>query len=306
MKSDAKQHILILGVTGFIGSAFFNELKCNSKSIHFHILLRKEKVSLKESSNCSIYYGNLETFNWSLLKAIPNFVYHFARINSTKWRSVGRMMSAFKGRKANKRLLNYLNENAPSCTLYYLSGSLMYGNSDQVIVEGNKLNPISFARQYKTAENPFVKNQKLKKSIKTCMVRVPWVLGDGSWFKGFYKDYILKNKHVPIYGEGDNMMSFITLVELAEYLRLLMELDFHQTIHISYSQFISQLEFAQLISKHRNLPLHQMGIDKHEKSINEAFTSNILLSSRIRELSVSQEELDYKLNTQLTLIFKDV
>ena len=306
MKSDIKQHVLILGVTGFIGSAFFNEIKHNSDHLHFHLLLRKENVSLKESSNCSIYYGDLETFNWSLLKAVPNFIYHFARINSTKWRSVGRMISAFKGRKANKRLLNYLNENAPLSTLFYLSGSLMYGNSDKVIVEGDMLNPISFARQYKTAEKPFVNNQKLKNSINTCMVRVPWVLGDGSWFKGFYKDDILKNKHVPVYGSAANMMSFITLAELAEHLKYLMDFDFHKTIHISYSQFISQLEFAQLISKHRNLPLQQMEINKYEKSINEAFTSNILLNSRVRELSVSQKELYLKLNTQLSLIFKNV
>jgi nucleoside-diphosphate-sugar epimerase len=306
MKSDIKQHVLILGVTGFIGSAFFNALKVNSEHLHFHLLLRKENDSFKASENCSIYYSDLESFDWSLLEFAPNFVYHFARINSTKWRFIGRLLAALKGKRANVKLLNYLNDFAPLCTLYYLSGSLMYGNGEKLITEGQAINPISFARGYQTAEKPFLKNQKLEKSINTCVVRVPWVLGDGSWFKGFYKNYLIKNKLVPFYGDGSNIMSFITLVDLADELGLLMKSDFHKTIHISYSTYMSQLEFVKLVATFRRLDITQISVDQYEKAIKEAFTSNIMLSSKIKELKVSSEELKQKLNSQLALIFKDV
>ena len=161
MISDSKQHILILGVTGFIGSAFFKELKLTSKKAHFHLLIRTKESNLINTPNCTVYYGDLETFDWSKLKSTPDFVYHFARLNSTKWRKIGRMLATINGKKANKRLLAYLNKFAPSSKLYYLSGSLMYGNSTAPIVEGNKLNPISFAKQYHIAEKPFIKNQNL-------------------------------------------------------------------------------------------------------------------------------------------------
>jgi len=220
-----KIHILILGGTGFIGSAFYKEMQeSNEGAFHFHLLIRNKNSNLKSNKNTTVYYADIKNFNWKNLTHFPNFIYHFARISSSKGKGFGRKLVAFYGKKANKKLLKYLNSKNKETQIFYLSGSLMYGDSKDPIYENNLLNPISFAKEYYTAETPFL-NTKYS-NIKITRVRVPWVLGNGSWFNGFFKNYILENNKVPVYGDGENIMSFITRSDLAICLSKLMKIEY--------------------------------------------------------------------------------
>lgn len=300
------KHILILGGTGFIGKAFLKELVLE-KNVFFHILIHKTSQEV-EIDNAKFYYGNLLTFNWNKLNNFPDIIYHFGRLNSKRGKILGRKLAAIKGFYANKRFLRYLQNEKKKTKLIYLSGSLMYGNNEKEITENSKLNPTSFAKEYIYAEKPFLNCQNNNSLLKITFVRVPWVLGGGSWFKSFYKNYIIKHNEIPIYGKGNNVMSFITLTDLSKCLVLLLKYEYKKTIHITYNNSISQIEFVSLISELLKLKMKNIKLEQFESAIIEAFESNINLISmfNIFECILENKNLNLKIREELTLIFKNI
>lgn len=302
-----KKHILILGGTGFIGKAFYEHI-VQQKGYHIHLLIRTPDKQPGTASNITIYQGDIRSFDWRQLTHFPDFVFHFARINSSKGRSWGRKWASIKGNLANKRLLSYLKTAEKKVGLIYLSGSLMYGNNSYPITEKKKLNPISFSRDYIIAEKPILQLQKAKSLVKVTFVRVPWVLGDGSWFKAFYLNYIQQHQKIPLYGDGNNTMSFVTLNDLISCLLLIPETKYKKTFNISYPDFCTQEEFVLLMARQLNLPVQKITLRKFEKAIIEAFRSNIPLSSKYSYFNsiLKAEKLDILLKKELGLILKDV
>jgi nucleoside-diphosphate-sugar epimerase len=301
----SKQHVLVLGSTGFIGSSFTRAM-IKDPLVHVHLLVRnRNKVDI-DNNRVTIYEGDINSFKWDKLQYPPNIVYHFARQNARRGRALGRKWSAFKGYRANDRLLQFLSSLDNPIQLFYLSGSLMYGNSKGEIDESSSLNPISFAKDYVIAEKPFSKYQSFEDSnLKITLVRVPWVLGMGSWFEAFYLNHIEKNNKVPLYGAGVNSMSFITRNDLAVCLVKLKEFSYKKVINLQYSKRLKQLEFAEILAKITNKEIEHIELNKiHEKAVVEAFESNIILTSKYK---LFDEVLQVKdLQTILSSLLKDI
>lgn len=308
---DSK-HILVLGGTGFIGSRFLAALfeNLHRTCFHVHLLVRDvEKIyHYQTNKQVTIYVGDLTTFDWCKLTEFPDFVYHFARINATRGGKIGRLLNAWRGNNANKRLLSFLTRENKTLHLFYLSGSLMYGNSFYPITELSHLNPTSFAREYIIAEKPFLK-QPVNQRLKITMIRVPWVLGQGSWFYHFFMVPALKEKKIPIYGDGNNLMSFICLSDLASCLVALLNNEkYFNTLNIAYSQSIKQKEFVYLIKEVLNINCHQKSLVGYQKAIVEAFESNIPLSTNyhIFDSILSEYDLKERILIELRAVFKNV
>jgi len=304
-----KTHILILGATGYIGSSLYKELlNQNTGNFHFHILIRNKQSNLKSTLNTTVYIGDLKSFNWKGLDHFPDIVYHLARINSTKGKILGRKYASYTGKKANQKLINYLKSEKVKVQLFYLSGSLMYGNSKQEINEKNSLNPISFAKQYITAEKPFLNHNNVTSNLNVCMVRVPWVLGNGSWFKAFYLNYISKTNTIPLYGRGANIMSFITLKDLSKCLVGLQNVDFKDSINLTYNESITQMQFSELIKKSVSLNINTIQLKNNfEKVIIDAFECNIDFKTIYKEFDsiLKNKTVKDKITNELDFIFKD-
>lgn len=299
------RHVLVLGATGFIGSAFLRSL-LKQDGVHIHLLVRDRAVKREFGENTSLYYGDIRTFNWNNLTHQPDIVFHFARINAARGKSIGRLIAALQGNLANRRLSSFLDGLQKEVRLFYLSGSLVYGNSNEPIREDAGVSPISFAREYYLAEKPFGRSYK---NLKCTFVRVPWVLGKGSWFEAFFMSVIKKQNYVPVYGEGNNIMSFILLHDLADYLIKLMRLPMYPVRNVAYNQTLSQKEFGELLSSVSGKPVkHEVLPGALEKAIVEAFASNIRLASNYRDLGIETKvpNLRQHLTKALVLLFKDI
>ena len=56
------KHVLILGSTGFIGSALLNAfMNFDDSTHHFHLLVRNDKGQ-NNQKNTTVYTGNIENF----------------------------------------------------------------------------------------------------------------------------------------------------------------------------------------------------------------------------------------------------
>jgi nucleoside-diphosphate-sugar epimerase len=276
--ATAKRTILVLGSNGFIGREFVKELLSNKREDdQFYFLNRT--FPAQQIEGVHYFTGDFTHFDWTSLPSSPDIVIHFARNSSKRGRKWGRLLARFKGYFGNKRLLNYLSRQHKQCRVFYLSGSLMYGNHTEIVTEKTPLQPISFAKEYIYAEQPFLTNNL--KNIDVTFVRVPWVLGFGSWFDAFYLKKIKTEQTVPIYGDGSNTMAFILNQDIAKCMVHLLDKPFQPVINLAYDYYISQAEFSQIIANKLHLPLTTIPIHTFERAIKEAFTSSIKLGSEL-------------------------
>lgn len=269
------KNILILGASGFIGSVLLKKI-INYGDFEVSVLQRKNNII---SKNVKIYTGDIRNFDWNDLEVVPDVIFHLARINSSRFKNFGRFLSAYQGKIANKRILKHFKKYDKRPKIVYLSGSLMYGNSNNAINENNVLNPISFAREYIIAEKPFIK-ESLKGNFKINIARVPWVVGNESWFKAFYIDYIKKNNKVPVYGKGDNLMTLIDVEDVANALIEFIDVDLPTNVNITSPICLKQKEMCNYLSDRNRMPIQEIDISKYEKAIQEAFESSIQLKSK--------------------------
>ena len=132
MKKIYREKILILGSTGFVGSAIHKELRKNEKTkllVHLHKnfnFRNLEKDQTLVSSLKSLSFDYLDKFS-------PDTIYHCARISGIG--KIGRIKSSIIGKYSNEKIINYLNKTNKHVQINYISGSLMYGNSQKKTYE---------------------------------------------------------------------------------------------------------------------------------------------------------------------------
>ncbi|TNE81195.1 MAG: NAD(P)-dependent oxidoreductase [Bacteroidetes bacterium] len=299
--------ILILGGTGFIGHAVVSQL-LRERNPEDLIVLSHRKAS--SFAGVKTIKGSLEKVDWSQLDHNPpETIIHLARINATRFGKLGRYLAARKGRNANKRLVEHSQRANWRCSFTYVSGSLMYGeHGTETILEGEGLKPIAFARQYSIAEDVF---DPVAQNVR--VIRVPWVIGQGSWFKGFFTDKLQSEKRVPQYGSGENWMSFIEVSDAAKGI-VYASLNFNRGVyHLAMPQALPQRNFCELISKLSGFPIKAFSNTememKFEEAIVESFRSNIILGTRFQENFPANffqfTEVESALKHHLSLFLKD-
>lgn len=294
------KNILILGASGFIGKQIAYSLESQSNCF---IMLLEHKTKLSGfSDNVHIYKKSLSWINFNELPVIPDIIIHAARNSSARFGKLGRHIMSLKGRMANQMLLHKIKKLKVQPRLIYISGSLMYGSlPDYLIHENFPLRPISFAREYVSAEIPFIKELE-KKNPNILMLRVPWVIGPGSWFYWTYLKYIEKNNKIPLYGEGNNIMTFIDVRNLANAVYKLCYLPHSGLLNLYNKEYMQQMEFAQLLNKILKKEIHKIDIGIRSNidiTLKEAFKSDIQLGSNFKELQEVLQENMYTIETTL-------
>lgn len=295
-----KKKVLVFGGTGFIGSAIVDLMISNPKQYDIWMLVRRN-YDVQGLERVKIIRGDLENFNLKWLDIInPDLILHLARINGKgKW---GRRRAAYKGKKANVRLINAIKSYCPKAKVIYVSGTLVYGsNGDRIINEKSDLNPTSYAREYINAEKPWMEAMK-KEDIKVSMMRPPWILGAQSWFGFFFIKFMKKYNQIPMYGDGSNWMSIIDLTDCAGLiLHYIESKKTNSVFNVSNpNALITMREFTELIQEETGLEITKIPedllISKHGKATTEAFTFSLKSTSLQKELidSYSFKHLNIK------------
>jgi len=207
-------HILVLGATGFVGSVLVDHL-IRLKDVTITAIVHNTVPATKHEQVRYINHS-LSAIDHEFLSAGNyDYIFHLARIPGKKWGDAGRYIAGRKGAAANKKLLANINRLDKQPKLIYLSGSLMYGHiPGSAAIEQDAVNPAGFAKYYYHAERPILKAIE-DGAEHLVMLRAPWIIGNGSWYKQMYTDHIKQHNVVPVYGNPQRRMSIITVEDCA-------------------------------------------------------------------------------------------
>lgn len=282
---------MVIGGSGFLGSCVCDEL--NRQGVEITAIVNRTPLS--KDYRVTLVHGGLRKLDASLIDSIrPDMIFHCARPTLPVLRRAGRFIAGLKARNYNRSVLHALQKAEHKPQLIFASGSLVYGSSDKPVKESNDFSPISYARQYHIGEQPFAE-AVTKKNCVVRIVRLPWLLGKGSWFEWFYLDNIFKRKMIPVFGEGENWMEIIDVHDAARIMvELASETGSNDTLNIIGKEPMKQKDFAGLVAAvFDSKPVDHKILfgNRLEKEAIEAFTSNILLESSRRSFF---DKFDYR------------
>ncbi|MEX2380016.1 MAG: NAD-dependent epimerase/dehydratase family protein [Vicingaceae bacterium] len=283
--------ILLLGASGFIGREILSTLS-KEKNCLIMALENKRPVDVKGASNVSIIRQSLNTLNLNKLPHQPDIIIHAARYRTGKLGKFGRHWMAAKGKRANRSLMKQLNRMKNKPKLIYISGSLMYGSVPGYLInEKFPLSPTSFAREYVAAEEVFLREID-SSNPNVLMLRVPWVIGAGSWFDWNYMQFIQRENKIQLYGKGKNMMTFIDLRDLAQIVVKILRINQSGILNLFNPEYMSQFDFATKMSRLFQKEIKAIELEQAHISsaIKEAFQSDIQLGSNYHELQLHLQE----------------
>lgn len=270
--------VIIIGASGFIGSHLLNELV----QLGFQIIAIENKRSLPQISNIEIVKGGINSVTTKLVNKVnPDIIFHCARPTMPRVRRLGRSISAKVAAYYNRKLIRSLKKSKSRPVLIFASGSLVYGTGEKPFYEDAPLNPISFAKQYHIGEKPLL-GEALHTGYPVMMLRFPWLLGNGSWFKWFYLDQIRKHNAIPLFGDGNNKMH---ILDIHDAVKLIIRYAFDKNEPGIFNIFgnapLTQYQFTNTVAKIFNAEIKSYSFifSKTEKEALEAFNSNIELST---------------------------
>lgn len=278
------KNALVIGGSGFLGKHLLAELVTSG----IHVFAIENKTKIPQHNNVTVIKNGFASITFDLIEKInPDVVFHCARPTIPKLRRLGRKLAAISAASYNHSLIEKLKNTKNKPLLAFASGSLMYGNSAKPIDENTPLNPISYAKQYHKGEKPLLIALS-KNDYPVMILRFPWLLGNGSWFKWFYLNPISTHNAIPILGKGLNHMEILDVNDAA---RLMIRYAYEKNspgIYNLYSGLSgTQHQFAKSVSE-----IYHVVVKKHtdlftgniEKETIEAFTSNIKLTTLYPEI----------------------
>ncbi len=285
MSVTKKKHLFVLGGSGFIGRAVISLLR--SRGHRVSVLVRRFAVP----GGMEELKGDIRTFDWRMLeKDLPDAIIHLARIPGR--RKLARWIAGHQGRRASNRLLRWLRTLDDPPHLIFTSGTLVYGDCGKTTVdETGPLRPIAFQRDYIRAEYPIL--DVMGKSLPVSVVRPPWVIGGGSWFRQFYFDHAARDGTVMQFGNGDNLMSLIHLDDCAAQIGEIATLGEPGRIYnLCACAPITQRQFVEEVAGRLNAGIRVLSINemrrKYGRTVLEALTFSLGVASReplIRDFS---------------------
>ncbi len=274
------QQTWVLGGTGFIGSALTGVLTADT-SVALTMLVH-HSVPYRSLEGVNLVRGSLENFDFSWFGRFPpDVIFHLARLGGRS--PLGRYVASNRGLKANRRLITGLAALDRPPVIVYVSGSLMYGNQPDGVValESSLLAPTAYAKQYYRAEEPWL-TTAVEAGLEVKMVRPGWIIGQGSWFRTFYWNHYVSTGRIPVYGDGNQLMSVVHVDDLAAMLARVPSMG-PGVINLFAGPPVTQSEFTLRLAKilqvtRESVPLGDVA-GRYGKAAAEALGSSIPLGT---------------------------
>lgn len=271
-------YVLVLGGTGFIGSAVIDQLK--KKKQNTVVTVHRSRP---DNSDIPTINADIRSFDWHLLDVNPpSAIIHLARISGR--RKLSRYIAGWRGYLASQKLIRWMKTVKNPPHLIYVSGTLVYGDCEGAVIdETAPLNPIAFQKDYIRAEYPFLEH--IDSDLPISIVRPPWVIGPDSWFQQFYVEPCRKSGKIRQYGSGDNMMSLIHVEDCARQItEVALSSERGNVYNLISCEPISHAEFCTITADLLQAEIHKMSDQqlrrKYGKTVYEALTFSSRITSR--------------------------
>lgn len=213
-------------------------------------------------------------------------VFHCARPTAPRFRKFGRRWAAWRAARDNAFLVREVLGAERQRQLIFASGSLVYGSSSTPHDEDAPLLPLSYALEYHAGEIPL--ERAAVEGKPALILRFPWILGNGSWFRWFYLEPLKRTGKVPLFGDGENRMMFIGVDDAARImLRCSRSGLSGGIVNVATPFVMRQREFAVTVAGHfggRVADFREIFPRGVERAVAEAFTSDIVLRTRHTEI----------------------
>lgn len=277
------RNIILIGASGFVGSRVLAELLKEDVLIY----AVRNKSEIPSNEKIKVIDGGIKALDAQKLKEIdPEYIFHCARPTFSRLRKLGRKIAARKANSLNKNLIRQIKKSGIQSKLIFASGSLAYGNNTGIIYEKTPLNPISYSRDYIKGEFPITKD-KGNENLTILSLRLPWMIGDGSWFQWFYKNNIDDSGQIPLFGSGKNIMSLMDVEDAARLMICYAKKMNDTGAYNVFSPFqYTQEDFVKRVQRvlGGTTVEHKKMYPKLEKAALEAFQSNIQLGTNYPEV----------------------
>lgn len=278
------KRVILIGGNGFLGKRVLNTLlEDNIETLaveHRHPILHEGNYRKIKGGTAAITSALIDDFK-------PGAIIHCARPTIARFKRIGRKIAASKAASINRKLLKHIQNSSQKPKLVFASGSLMYGNQAQPHDENSPLRPISYAKQYYLGEVP-ISIAATRNDPSVVILRFPWLLGNGSWFKWFFIETIKKHGAIAGIGSMDNKMEIVDVDDAGKLMIEYAKVVENSGIYNIYSKkSVSQAAFVEATSNAFNVPVKSYSDifkQKMEKEVLEAFTSNILLKSDYNDI----------------------
>jgi len=285
--------MFLLGGTGFIGSALTKQLLADRAESELMMLIHRS-APFRDLEQVDTCIGSLERFDLDLLDRFrPEVILHLARMRGRG--RIGRYLAAWRGARANRRVIRHLRQHFPTTRTVYVSGTLVYGDCGVASVdEGTPINPTAFAREYINAERPWMKALD-DGVLPVAILRPPWIIGPSSWFAGYYLDSIKRERVVPLFGDGRNLMSLLHVEDCAGLIAHAAKVARTGSYYNLFTPGVccTQREFAETVAAIAGVPVRRFSIAdlerKHGAAAAQAFSFSCRASTRHPELLASYQ-----------------
>ena len=181
MRVTKTGNFLVTGASGFLGSAVAKAL--SEEQVDFYAMQHRRAVD--PLPGMTVLQGGTRTLDAALLDCYDiDAVIHCARPTAPRFRQFGRRWAAWRAARDNAFLVREVTGSGQQRRLVFASGSLVYGSSSTPHGEDAPVRPLSYAREYHAGEIPLEQAVRAGKAVM--ILRFPWILGNGSWFRWFY------------------------------------------------------------------------------------------------------------------------
>ena len=277
------QSVILIGGSGFLGKHLLTELLKSNYKVYVTV----NKTNIKGSGKLNIIRGGINALNSEILKEIaPTKIFHCARPSMPRLRKTGRVISGYIAYFNNSRLLKNIENSCIQTDLLFASGSLAYGNSTQTHYETSAINPISYSKQYIRGEKPLLKAIS-SSGVNVKVLRFPWLIGNGSWFKWFYLKNINENNSIPLFGNGNNKMSILSVIDAARLMALYSDNSVGNGIYNIFNpNSTTQKVFVEKVKEKFNCDItdYKNIYSSLEAAAMEAFFSNITVDTSMKKI----------------------